>query len=75
MGWLRDLVRKPPRLLPVEVLWACPSERRPWGRPRTRRRDYISWLTWERLSVLPEELLEVSGDECHWSSLIVLLLP
>ncbi|KAI3362929.1 hypothetical protein L3Q82_011605 [Scortum barcoo] len=31
------------------------------GRPRTRWRDYVSRLAWERLRVPPEELEEVSG--------------
>ncbi|KAI3353580.1 hypothetical protein L3Q82_020104 [Scortum barcoo] len=31
------------------------------GRPRTRWRDYVSQLAWERLGVPPEELEEVSG--------------
>ncbi|KAI3376147.1 hypothetical protein L3Q82_016671 [Scortum barcoo] len=36
-------------------------EEAPWGRPRTRWRDYVSRLAWERLGVPPEELEEVSG--------------
>lgn len=32
-----------------EVFWACPTGRRPWDRPRTRWRGYISWLVWEHL--------------------------
>ncbi|KAI3368163.1 hypothetical protein L3Q82_007886 [Scortum barcoo] len=32
------------------------------GRPRTRWRNYVSQLAWERLRVPPEELEEVSGD-------------
>ena len=35
---------------------------RPWGRPRTRWRDYISWLAWEHLGVPLEELVEVAGE-------------
>ncbi|KAI3362768.1 hypothetical protein L3Q82_001819 [Scortum barcoo] len=31
------------------------------GRPRTRWRNYVSRLAWERLGVPPEELEEVSG--------------
>ncbi|KAI3357062.1 hypothetical protein L3Q82_015445 [Scortum barcoo] len=31
------------------------------GRPRTRWRDYVSRLAWERLGIPPEELEEVSG--------------
>ncbi|TWW63622.1 hypothetical protein D4764_03G0006300 [Takifugu flavidus] len=49
MGWLGHLVRMPPGRLPGEVFRACPSGRRPPGRPRTRWRDYVSRLAWERL--------------------------
>lgn len=30
-----------------DVFWVCPTRRRHWGRPRTRWRDYVSWLAWE----------------------------
>ncbi|KAI3362833.1 hypothetical protein L3Q82_001875 [Scortum barcoo] len=36
-------------------------EEAPRGRPRTRWRNYVSRLAWERLEVPPEELEEVSG--------------
>uniref|UniRef100_A0A674P165 Reverse transcriptase domain-containing protein n=1 Tax=Takifugu rubripes TaxID=31033 RepID=A0A674P165_TAKRU len=42
MRWLGHLVRMPPGRLPGEVFRACPSGRRPPGRPRTRWRDYVS---------------------------------
>ncbi|TWW57277.1 hypothetical protein D4764_08G0012640 [Takifugu flavidus] len=45
-----------------EVFRTCPPGRRPRGRPRTRWRDYISRLAWERLGVPPEELMEVAGE-------------
>ncbi|KAI3365373.1 hypothetical protein L3Q82_010460 [Scortum barcoo] len=49
--------------LPREVFQACPTGRRPRGRPRTRWRDYVSRVAWERLGVPPEELdPEVSGS-------------
>ncbi|KAK3540666.1 hypothetical protein QTP70_034521, partial [Hemibagrus guttatus] len=48
--------------LPGEVFRACPTGKRPWGRPRTRWRDYVSRLAWERLGVPPEELEVVSGE-------------
>ncbi|KAI3356992.1 hypothetical protein L3Q82_003630 [Scortum barcoo] len=53
----------PPGRLPREVFQACPTGRRPRGKPRTRWRDYVSRLAWERLRVPPEELEEVSGGE------------
>ncbi|KAI3359180.1 hypothetical protein L3Q82_002601 [Scortum barcoo] len=53
----------PPGRLPREVFMACPTGRRPRGRPRTRWSDYVSQLAWERLGVPPEELEEVSGEQ------------
>ncbi|XP_061592834.1 uncharacterized protein LOC133457505 [Cololabis saira] len=49
--------------------------RRPRGRPRTRWRDYVSRLAWERLGLPPEELEEVSGVREVWASLLRLLPP
>ncbi|KAK3510413.1 hypothetical protein QTP70_005909 [Hemibagrus guttatus] len=48
--------------LPGLMFWACPTGKRPRGRPRTRWRDYVSRLVWGRLGVPPEELEEVSGE-------------
>ena len=63
----------PPGRLPGEVFSACPTGRRPPGRPRTRWRDYVSWLAWERLWILPEELDEVAEGREVWASLLRLL--
>ncbi|PWA30791.1 hypothetical protein CCH79_00017406 [Gambusia affinis] len=52
---------------------ARPTGRRPRGRPRTRWRDYISRLAWERLGIPPEELEEVAGEREVWASLLKLL--
>jgi len=65
----------PPGRLPGEVFRARPTGRRPRGRPRTRWRDYVSGLAWERLGVPPEELEEVAGDRDVWVSLLKLLPP
>ncbi|KAK3529325.1 hypothetical protein QTP70_029151 [Hemibagrus guttatus] len=62
LRWLGHLFQMPPGRLPGEVFWACPTGKRPRGRPRTRWRDYVSRLAWERLGVPPEELEEVSGE-------------
>ncbi|KAI3369677.1 hypothetical protein L3Q82_024519, partial [Scortum barcoo] len=43
----------PPGRLPREVFQACPTGRRPRGRPRTHWRDFVSQLAWERLGVPP----------------------
>ncbi|TWW54107.1 hypothetical protein D4764_0211270 [Takifugu flavidus] len=58
-----------------EKLGTCPTRRRPRGRPRTRWRDYISCLAWERLGVPPEELMEVARERAVWASLLKLLPP
>ncbi|KAK3543704.1 hypothetical protein QTP70_027204 [Hemibagrus guttatus] len=62
LRWLGHLFRMPLGRLPGEVFRACPTGKRPRGRPRTRWRDYVSRLAWERLGVPPEELEEVSGE-------------
>ena len=46
------------------------TPRRPQGRPRTCWSDYVTWLAWERLGILPEELEEVSGEREVGVSLI-----
>ncbi|KAI3376897.1 hypothetical protein L3Q82_000012 [Scortum barcoo] len=65
--WQRRKLDRPgrPKRIVREVFQACPTgRRRPWGRPRTRWRDHVSRLAWERLGVPPEELEEVSGILC-----------
>ena len=54
MRWLGHLVRISPGRLSGEVFRARPTGRRSWERPRTRWRDYVSRLAWERLGVPPE---------------------
>uniref|UniRef100_A0AAY5L8N4 Uncharacterized protein n=1 Tax=Esox lucius TaxID=8010 RepID=A0AAY5L8N4_ESOLU len=63
------------RCLPGNVFRSRPTGRRPRGRPRTRCRDYVSRLAWERLGVPPEELEEVSREREVWASLLRLLPP
>ncbi|KAK3563871.1 hypothetical protein QTP86_004810 [Hemibagrus guttatus] len=66
--------RKPPGRLPGEVFRACPTGKRPRGRPRTRWRDYVFRLAWERLGVPPEELEEVARErEGHSNSKIPII--
>ncbi|KAK3523485.1 hypothetical protein QTP86_033979, partial [Hemibagrus guttatus] len=62
LRWLGHLFRMPPGHLPGEVYRACPTGKRPQGRPRTRWRDYVFRLAWEHLGVPPEELEEVTGE-------------
>ncbi|KAL6485592.1 hypothetical protein MHYP_G00049840 [Metynnis hypsauchen] len=64
----------PPGRLPVGAYQARPTETRPRGCPRTRWRDYISKLAWERLGVPGNELKEVAGDRVIWDSLLSQLL-
>ncbi|TWW74383.1 hypothetical protein D4764_14G0003860, partial [Takifugu flavidus] len=73
LGWLRHLARMPSGCLPLEVFRTCPTGRRPRGRPRTRWRDYISRLAWERLGVPSEELMDVAREGAVWASLLKLL--
>ncbi|KAK0144601.1 putative uncharacterized transposon-derived protein F52C9.6 [Merluccius polli] len=75
MRWLGHLVRMPPGCLPDEVLRARPTGRRPRGRLRTRWRDYVSRLAWERLGIPREELDEVAEEREVWASLLRLLPP
>ncbi|KAK7906634.1 hypothetical protein WMY93_015246 [Mugilogobius chulae] len=63
LRWLGHLFRMPPGRLPGEVFRACPTGRRPRGRPRTRWRDYVSRLAWERLGIPPEELAETGAND------------
>ncbi|KAK5930356.1 hypothetical protein CgunFtcFv8_026593 [Champsocephalus gunnari] len=65
----------PPGRLPREVFQARPAGKRPRGRPRTRRRDYISSLAWERLGIPQSELVDVAREKKVWGSLLELLPP
>lgn len=69
----RHLVRIPFKRLPGEVIWACPSWRRSWGRPRTDWRVWISHLVKECLSILLEEVGEVAWEKSVGVSLLRLL--
>ncbi|KAK3506093.1 hypothetical protein QTP70_018234, partial [Hemibagrus guttatus] len=75
LRWLGHLFQMPPRCLPGEVFRACPTGKRPRGRPRTHWRDHVSRLVWESLGVPPEELEEVPGEREVWASLLRLLPP
>ena len=75
MRWLGHLIRMPPGSVPGEVFRARPTGRRPRGRPRTRWRDDVYRLAWERLGIPREELDEVAGEREVWASLLRLLPP
>ncbi|TWW62329.1 R2 Retrovirus-related Pol polyprotein from type I retrotransposable element [Takifugu flavidus] len=72
---IREGLRVEPLLLHIERSVPDMSGRRPHGRPRTRWRDYISRLAWERLGVPPEELMEVARERAVWASFLKLLPP
>ena len=63
-------ISKAPGKPPSEVLLACPAGRGPRGRPRIGWSDYVAWLAWKLLGILPEELEEVSGEGLVWVSLL-----
>jgi len=63
-----------PGHLPLEVFWACPTGRRPRGRPRTHWRDYVSLLAWEHLGISLEELESVAGEMSDFLSLTCCLM-
>ena len=75
LRWFGHLVRMPPGRLPREVFQARPAGRRPRGRPRTRWRDYISNLAWERLGIPQSELVNVAREREVWGPLLELLPP
>jgi len=61
LRWFGHLIRMPPGRLSLEVFQARPTGRRPRGRPKTRWRDFISRLAWERLGIPQNELDNVGG--------------
>ncbi|KAK3559924.1 hypothetical protein QTP86_026952 [Hemibagrus guttatus] len=73
LRWLGHLFRMLPGRLPREVFRACPTGKRPRGRPRTRWRDCLSaGLGTPRGP--PEELEEVAREREVWASLLRLFL-
>uniref|UniRef100_A0A8C9X6F4 B30.2/SPRY domain-containing protein n=1 Tax=Sander lucioperca TaxID=283035 RepID=A0A8C9X6F4_SANLU len=75
LRWFGHLVRMPPGRLPREMFQARPAGRRPRGRPRTRWRDYISNLAWERLGIPQSDLVNVAREREVWGPLLELLPP
>lgn len=57
--------------LPLEVFWACPTGRKHQGRPRTRNRDYISYLAWKEIP--PHELESITRERNVWTTLLNLM--
>jgi len=75
LRWFMHLIRMSPGRLPLEGFRARPSGRRPRGRLRTRWRDYISRLAWERLRIPKDELESVAGEKEAWGALLSRLPP
>jgi len=69
-------VAPPHRKESAEVvhLVRMPPGRRPRVRTRTKWRDYISHLGWERLGIPQEELESVAGERGGWVYLLDLLV-
>lgn len=61
--WFRDLTRILPECLLNEVFRACTTGREFCGKRRTHWRDFISQLAWKSLTVLPDEMEEVTEEE------------
>ena len=61
--------------LPGEVFRARFTGRRPPGWPRTRWRDYVFHLAWERLWIPSKELDQAAEEREVWASLLRLLPP
>ncbi|TWW71551.1 hypothetical protein D4764_16G0000480 [Takifugu flavidus] len=68
-------IREEPGVEPLLLQVERSQMRRPPGRPRTRWRDYVSRLAWERLGIPPDVLEEVAGEREVWASLLRLLPP
>lgn len=49
------------------------KEEDPKGEAKPRWRDYISYLAWEHLGILPMELVEVARERVVWASLLKML--
>ena len=75
LRWFGYVSRMPQERLPKQALHAKANERRPVGRRRTRRTDYIKDLGWNRLGLRPSEMMEVMEDREVWRLNLELLPP
>lgn len=73
LRWVGYLIRMPPRHLPLEVFMARPTQSSLWAGPRTRWRDYISWLTCEDLVVPQKEPENFTVEKEAFNTLLTLL--
>lgn len=60
---VQHLIGISPGRLTVEVFPEHPAEGGPQGTPRAHWRDYIFSLVWKHLSILQEELKDMSGED------------
>ena len=75
LRWFGHLSRMPAGCLPREVYQACPTGKRPRGRPRIRWRNYISNLAEERLGIPEPELADAARERKAWRRMLDLLPP
>ncbi len=74
LRWFGHLLRMPPGHLPV-VSQVRPAVKRSRGRPRSKWRDYVSVVAWERLGIPSSELVDVAREGEVWGPLLKLLPP
>ena len=72
LRWFGHPIKMPLGHLLLAVFLAWPPGKRPKGKPRSRWRDYISHLAWERLGIPQEQLESVAGDRDVWITLLSL---
>ena len=65
----------PPGRLSNQALLLKVNEKRPIGRPKTKRIKYIEDLEWNRCGLHPSEMMEVIEDLDVWKLNLELLPP
>ncbi|KAI3355014.1 hypothetical protein L3Q82_004559 [Scortum barcoo] len=86
LRWLGHLFRMPPGRLPREVFQACPTGRRPRGRPRTRWRNYVSlgwpgnasgspWKSWRKCLGFTCPFMNLTAVKYLFCQIAFLILP
>ena len=62
LRWFGAVSRMPQTRLPKQALLAKANGRRPVGRPRTRWKNYIEDLRWNRMGLHPSKMIDVMED-------------
>ena len=73
MRWYGHVTRMSQEKTAKKQLYSTPIGRRPRGRPRTQRRDYVEDLSWFRLGILAERLSFFAEDRDAWRLQLELL--